>query len=55
VGGWGHEGGIIVFYKPYMLFIDKKGKEAGKLVLGTTKWLGIFALIIVTIVVVMSR
>lgn len=45
--------GLIVFYKPYTLFIDKKGKEAGQLVLGTTKWLGIFAVMIVTIVVVL--
>ena len=30
--------GLIVFYQPYMLFIDKKGKEAGQLVLATAKW-----------------
>jgi len=47
--------GIIVFYKPYMLFIDKRGKEAGQLVLGTAKWLGIFVVIIVGVVVLMSR
>lgn len=47
--------GMIVFYKPYMLFIDKKGKEAGQLVLATTKWLGVFALTIVFAVVMLSR
>lgn len=47
--------GLIVFYKPYMLFIDKKGKEAGQLVLGTAKWLGVFAAIIVSVVVAISR
>lgn len=47
--------GLIVFYKPYMLFIDKKGKEAGQLVLGTTKWLGIFALVVIAIVAILSR
>mgnify|MGYP003427299899 CR=1 FL=1 len=48
--------GLIVFYKPYMLFVDKKGKEAGQLVLSTAKWLGIFlALIIGLIVSQLSR
>lgn len=47
--------GLIVFYKPYMLFIDKKAKEAGQLVLSTAKWLGVLAIIIVSIVFVMSR
>ena len=47
---------LIVFYKPYMLFVDKKGKEAGQLVLSTAKWLGIFlALIIATVAVTMAK
>ena len=47
--------GLIVFYKPYMLFIDKKGKEAGELVLSTAKWLGIFAIVIIASAVMLSR
>lgn len=46
--------GLIVFYKPYMLFIDKKQKEAGLLVLSTAKWLGIFLLLIVISVITMT-
>ena len=46
---------LMVFYKPYILFVDKKGKEAIQLVLHTTKWLGIFALLIVALVVAFSR
>lgn len=47
--------GLIVFYKPYMLFTDKKGKEAMGLVLATTKWLGMFAVVIIVVVAIMSR
>lgn len=47
--------GLIVFYQPYLLFIDKKAKEAGELVLTTAKWLGVFALVTIAFVVVMSR
>ncbi len=47
--------GLIVFYKPYMLFVDKKGKEAMMLVLATTKWLGVLAVLIVAFVIMMSR
>lgn len=47
--------GLMVFYKPYMLFMDKKGKEAMRLVLATTKWLGVFAVIIVALVAMLSR
>lgn len=47
--------GLIVFYQPYLLFIDKKPKEAGELVVATAKWLGGFALIIIAWVVVMGR
>ncbi|MEI8232666.1 MAG: hypothetical protein WCG44_02885 [bacterium] len=47
--------GLMVFYRPYMLFVDKKGKEAMELVLSTTKWLGIFALIVIVAVAAMSR
>jgi hypothetical protein len=38
-----------------MLFVDKKGKEAMALVLATTKWLGIFALIVIVVVAILSR
>lgn len=47
--------GLIVFYKPYMLFVDKKGKEAMNLVLWTTKWLGVFAVAVVVVVAILSR
>jgi hypothetical protein len=47
--------GLIVFYKPYMLFVDKKPKEAGKLVLSTAKWLGLFALMIITTVFLITK
>lgn len=47
--------GLIVFYKPYMLFVGKKGKEAGQLVLSTAKWLGVFVLCVIGVVGVMSR
>ncbi len=47
--------GLMVFYKPYMLFVDKKGKEAMQLVLSTTKWLGIFVLVIMLFVAMLSR
>lgn len=33
---------LIVFYKPYLLFMQNKGKEALQLVLSTTKWLAVF-------------
>jgi len=47
--------GLIVFYKPYLLFVDKKGKEAMRLVLSTTKWLGVFVLLVILAVALMSR
>jgi hypothetical protein len=47
--------GLIVFYKPYLLFVDKKGKEAIDLVLATTKWLGVFALVTIAMVALLSR
>jgi hypothetical protein len=47
--------GLIVFYKPYLLFVDKKGKEAIQLVLATTKWLGAFALVVIAVVAMLSR
>jgi len=47
--------GLIVFYEPYMLFVNKKGGEAMKLVKCTTKWLGIFILTIIAVVVMLSR
>ncbi len=46
---------LMVFYKPYLLFVDKKGKEAIQLVVATTKWLGIFAVVIVSVVAMFSR
>lgn len=33
---------LIVFYEPYKLFLDKKGKEALTLVVSTVKWLSVF-------------
>jgi hypothetical protein len=45
---------LIVFYKPYLLLVDKKGKEAMSLVVATTKWLGILAVLIVLGMVVVS-
>lgn len=47
--------GLIVFYRPYMLFMENKGKEAISLVVHTTKWLGILAVIIMILVAVISR
>lgn len=47
--------GLIVFYKPYLLFVDKKGKEAGQLILTTTKWLGVYVVIAMVFVAVMTR
>lgn len=47
--------GLIVFYKPYMLFVGKKGKEAGELVLATVKWLGAFVIVVIAVVAMMSR
>ena len=46
---------LIVFYKPYMLFVDKKGKEAGQLVLATAKWLGVMVVVIVISLILVSR
>ena len=43
---------LIVFYKPYQLFIDKKQKEAGQLVLSTAKWLGVFVVMVIVGVMV---
>ena len=47
--------GLIVFYKPYQLFVEKKGKEAMRLVVATTKWLGLFAALVVIFVALLSR
>lgn len=47
--------GLLVFYQPYMLFVDKKGKEAMKLLVSTTKWLGVFALLIMMVAGLMSQ
>lgn len=46
---------LIVFYKPYMLLMDKKGKEAGVLVLSTAKWLGFFVILVIAVVAMLSR
>lgn len=46
--------GLMVFYKPYMLFVDNKGKQAMRLVLTTTKWLGVFAVITFTLLALFS-
>ncbi|MFH1244840.1 MAG: hypothetical protein V1487_04710 [bacterium] len=47
--------GLIVFYKPYLLFMEKKGKEAAQLVLATTKWMGVFAICVIVFVAMLSR
>ena len=47
--------GLIVFYKPYLLFVEKKGKEAMSLVVATTKWLGVLAVMVVVLVALLSR
>lgn len=47
--------GLIVFYRPYLLFLEKKPKEAVGLVLSTTKWLGLYALAIIVLVILFSR
>lgn len=46
---------LLVFYQPYLLFVEKRGKEALELVLSTTKWLGIFVLLIAVTVAIFSR
>jgi hypothetical protein len=38
-----------------MLFVDKKGKEAGQLVLATAKWLGVMVVVIVISLILVSR
>lgn len=47
--------GLLVFYKPYLLFMDKKPKEAANLVLMTAKWLGVFVLLLVFLTYYFSR
>jgi hypothetical protein len=37
--------GVIVFYKPYLMFFDGKKKEAVRLVVGTAGWLFVFLLL----------
>lgn len=44
---------LIVFYRPILLFLDKRGKEALNLVLATTKWLGVLAVLIFTIMMLL--
>lgn len=43
---------LMVFYKPYMLFLSGKKKEAGNLVLYTTGWLILFFFVFLSIVLV---
>lgn len=43
---------LIVFYEPYQLFTAKKGREALETVVGTTKWLAVFVVGIVTVLAV---
>lgn len=38
---------LLVFAKPYRLFIDKKGGEALDLVIATTKWLMAYVLMLI--------
>lgn len=47
--------GLMVFYRPYMLFVDKQRKEAAELVLATTKWLGVLAAVVVIVMTMLSR
>lgn len=42
---------LMVFYKPYQLFIAKKGKEAVDLVVQTTAWLFLFAVIVLLLAI----
>lgn len=46
--------GVIVFYKPYLLFFDGKKKEAIRLVIGTAGWLFVF-LLLAFVLVITSR
>jgi hypothetical protein len=38
-----------------MLFVDKKGKEAIRILVSTTKWIGVFALLIMIVAGVLSQ
>lgn len=44
--------GLIVLYRPIILYLDKKGREAINLVMWTARWLGIFLLAIILFVAV---
>lgn len=44
---------LIVFYRPILLFLDKRGKEALKLVVSTTKWLGVLSIVIITMMLLL--
>ncbi len=43
---------LLVLGKPYQLFVDKRGKEALQLVVATTKWLAVFLIIVMGIVLI---
>lgn len=47
--------GLVVFYQPYRLFMEKKGIEAAELVLATAKWLGVMTVVVMTMVIYLSR
>jgi hypothetical protein len=47
--------GLLVFYRPYMLFMEKRGKEAASMVVATTKWLGVWVVIVVGAVFILAR
>ncbi|MFH2019611.1 MAG: hypothetical protein ABII80_03300 [bacterium] len=46
---------LIMFYEPYQLFAKDKKKEAIELVIATTKFLGIFLLMIIVGMMVWGR
>lgn len=46
---------LIMFYEPYQLFAKNKKKEALQLVIATTKYLGVFLLMIIVGMMVWGR
>jgi uncharacterized membrane protein YidH (DUF202 family) len=46
--------GLLVFYRPYKIFLDGKKKEAVDLVLATTAWLFVFMLLLLFVVLALT-
>jgi len=46
---------LLMFYEPYQLFAKNKPKEALELVIKTTKYLGVFLLLIIVGLIIGSR